>query len=114
MKQYNIFEITKKGESMISSKERAKLRAMAQKLEPVVLVGKGGINDSVLDSISLVLESKELVKIKLLQNSGLDSKSASEEICAKLLADGVQRIGSTIVVYRRSHKKDVYHILQNA
>jgi RNA-binding protein len=96
---------------MISTKDRAILRGMAQKQEPIVLIGKGGITDAVIESIGLVLEKRELIKIKLLQNSGLESKTASAEVCEKLGADGVQCIGSVFVIYRRSKRKDVKHIL---
>lgn len=96
---------------MITTKDRAKLRGIAQKQEPLVLIGKGGITDSVLDSISVLLEKRELIKIRLLQNSGLESKDASKQICESLGADGVQCIGSVLVVYRRSTRDDVKHIL---
>lgn len=96
---------------MISTKDRAKLRGLAQKQEPLVLIGKGGITPSVLDSISILLDKRELIKIRLLQNSGLDSKQASNQICENLGADGVQCIGNVLVVYRRSNRDDVKHIL---
>lgn len=96
---------------MISTKDRAKLRGFAQKQEPLVLIGKGGITPSVLDSISILLDKRELIKIRLLQNSGLDSKQASNQICENLGADGVQCIGNVLVVYRRSNRDDVKHIL---
>ena len=96
---------------MISSKDRAKLRGMAQKLEPVVLIGKGGITDQVIESIGLVLEKRELIKIKLLQNAGIVCRLASDEVCQKLCADGVQCIGSIFVIYKRSEKKGTKHVL---
>ena len=96
---------------MITSKDRAKLRGIAQKIEPVVLIGKGGITNQVIDSVGLVLEKRELIKIKLLQNSGLEARPASDEICSKLSADGVQCIGSMIVIYKKSNKDGVKHVL---
>ena len=96
---------------MITTKDRAKLRALAQKLEPVVQIGKGGISQTVIDGILLVLEKRELVKIRLLNNSGLDTKTAMNEICEKINADPVQQIGSIVVIYKLSHKKDVKHVL---
>ena len=96
---------------MISTKDRAKLRGLAQKQDPLVLIGKGGITPSVLDSISILLDKRELIKIRLLQNSGLDSKQAINQICENLGADGVQCIGNVLVVYRRSKRDDVKHIL---
>ena len=96
---------------MISTKERAFLRGLAQKLEPVVQIGKGGITNSVLTSIDLVLDKRELIKIRLLPNSLLDTKTAMEQICGGLGADPVQQIGSIVVVYKKSKRKDAKHIL---
>ena len=95
---------------MITTKERAKLRAMAQKLSPVVQIGKGGITKNVIESIDLVLEKRELIKIRLLQNADIDTKSAMEDICGGLGADPVAQIGNIVVVYKRS-KKDIKHVL---
>ena len=96
---------------MISTKERAFLRGLAQKLEPVVQIGKGGITDSVLTSIDLVLDKRELIKIRLLPNSLLDTKTAMEQICGGLGADPVQQIGSVLVIYKFSTHKDAKHVL---
>lgn len=96
---------------MITTKQRAFLRGLAQKLDPVVQIGKGGITDSVLGSIDLVLDKRELVKIRLLPNSLLDTQSAMEQLCGGLNADPVQQIGSVIVVYKKSKRKDAKHIL---
>ena len=96
---------------MITTKERAFLRGLAQKLDPIVQIGKGGITESVLNGIELVIEKRELVKIRLLQNSGLDTKTAMEEICNGIGAEPVAQIGSIIVIYKKSKRKDVKHIL---
>ena len=97
---------------MISTKDRAFLRSLAQKQEPLVLIGKGGITDNVLESISILLEKRELIKIRLLQNSGMESKQASQLVCDNLGADGVQCIGNVFVVYRKSKRDDVKHLLK--
>ena len=96
---------------MISTKDRAKLRGIAQKLEPTVLIGKAGLASEVFDEIVNVLEKHEIAKIRLLQNSGLSTKIAMEEICKSISAEPVQQIGNVVVVYRKSSKKDAKHIL---
>lgn len=96
---------------MITTKERAKLRALAQKLDPVVQIGKGGITQTVVDGVEMVLEKRELIKIRLLNNSGIDTSEAMQALCSKLNCDPVQQIGSVIVVYKRSTKKDAKHVL---
>ena len=96
---------------MITTKERAKLRALAQKLEPVVQVGKGGITNTVIEGTRLVLEKRELVKIRLLNNSGIDTKEAMQVLCAWLGADPVQQIGNVLVIYKFNTKKDAKHVL---
>lgn len=96
---------------MILTKERAYLRSIAQKQEPLVLIGKGGISPTVLDSIEVLLDKRELIKIRLLQNSGLKCKQASKIICENLNADGVQCIGNVLVIYKRSNRDDIKHIL---
>lgn len=96
---------------MITAKDRAKLKGMAQKLEPVVLIGKGGITDSVAESFGYVLDKRELIKAKVLQNSGLEAKDACQQICTKLEAEFVQSIGNVFVVYKKSKRKDIKHIL---
>ena len=68
----------------MTSKERAKLRSLASAEPAVVQVGKAGINDSVIRSAAEALEARELVKMSVLDNSGLTSREAAEEIAEKL------------------------------
>ena len=55
--------------NILNSKERNFLRKRAHNLEVVVRIGKEGVTDSVLESISAYIKKNELMKIKLLQNS---------------------------------------------
>lgn len=96
---------------MITTKERAKLRKLAQNMDPVVQIGKGGISDPVIESVGLVLEKRELVKIRLLNNSGVDTDEAMDVLCDGLNADPVQKIGNILVIYKFSKKKDAKHVL---
>ena len=95
---------------MFTSKQRAKLRSLAQTLEPIGQVGKGGISDNMVKSLSDALDSRELIKLTLLQNSDDDVRSVAEELASALNAEVVCTIGRKIVLYRYSNKKGVEHV----
>ncbi|WP_142414565.1 ribosome assembly RNA-binding protein YhbY [Hathewaya massiliensis] len=90
---------------MITSKQRAYLRSLAHGIEPIFQIGKGGIEDNFLDQISGALEARELIKINVLNNSGITAREASEILCEELNCEGVQVIGNKVVIYRKSTKK---------
>ena len=95
---------------MLTSKERATLRGIASKLDPVVQIGHKEIGDNLLMQIDGVLDTRELIKISVLQNSDADAKSVGAEIAGILGADVVSVVGRKIVLYRKSTKKGVEHI----
>jgi RNA-binding protein len=90
---------------MITSKQRSYLRALANPLQPIFQVGKAGIEQNLLKQLGDALESRELIKIKILNNSGLTAREASDTICEAIDAEAVQTIGSKCVLYKRSFKK---------
>ena len=90
----------------MTSKERAALRAQANSLEPLFQVGKGGVTEAVIDSVSAALKARELVKGRVLENSMLTAREACDELSALTRSEQVQVIGTKFVLYRPSHKKD--------
>ncbi len=90
---------------MITSKQRSYLRTLANPLQPVFQVGKAGIEENFLKQMEDILESRELVKIKILNNSGITAREASDIICTAINAEGIQSIGSKCVLYKRSLRK---------
>ena len=95
---------------MLNSKQRAKLRSLAQTIEPVTQVGKLGVNESLIESIDKTIEKRELVKITVLENSGLEPKEVGFEIAEQLGAEFVCATGRKLVFYRRSLSDKVNHI----
>lgn len=95
---------------MLTSKQRALLRSMAQRLDPITQVGKQGITENFLDGVNSAIEKRELVKITVLENSGEDVKSVGEEIARRLPAEFVCATGKKLVFYRRSLSDKVKHI----
>lgn len=95
---------------MLDSKQRSILRAKAQSLNPVVTLGKGEIDEDVMFSINGVLDTRELIKINILQNSDFDARTVADEVANVLKADVVSVVGRKIVLYRKSTKKGVKHI----
>jgi len=89
---------------MITTKQRSYLRSLANKLEPIFHVGKGGIEENFLKQVDETLETRELIKIKALNNSGITAREASEIFCEELGCEGIQAIGSKLVIYRKSKK----------
>lgn len=90
---------------MITTKQRAELRAEANGLETTLMVGKGGITENVLAEARTQLEARELVKGRVLETALLSAREVSDEICEALGADGIQCVGSKFVIYKRSEKK---------
>lgn len=95
---------------MLTSKQRAFLRSLAQKIEPITQVGKLGVNDALIESLDKAIEKRELIKITVLENSDLVPKEAGFEIAEKLDAEFVCATGRKLVFYRRSFNPKVEHI----
>ena len=89
---------------MLTSKERAELRAKANALDTTLMVGKGGVTDAVIAEAETQLTSRELVKGKVLEGALMSPREVSDEICAATGADGVAVIGTKFVIYRFSEK----------
>ena len=89
---------------MITGTQRAYLRGLANNLDPIFQLGKNGIEEAFLKQLTEALEARELIKIKVLENSGLAAREASNYICEKIGCEGIQAIGSKLVIYRKSKK----------
>ena len=96
---------------MFTSKERSNLRSMAQTIQPVTQIGKGGISENLITSLSEALEARELIKVSVLNNNDDDPKAIAVELENLLGAQVVAVTGKKIVLYRRSSKKDFKHIV---
>lgn len=90
---------------MVTGKQRAYLRGLANNMDPIFQIGKNGVEEAFLKQLEEALEARELIKIKVLENSGLMAREASNSICEKIGCEGIQAIGSKIVLYKKSSKK---------
>ena len=95
---------------MLNSKQRANLRALAQSIEPVTQLGKGGVNDAFIEGLDEAIEKRELIKVTVLENSGEEPKEIGFVIAEKLGAEFVCATGRKLVFYRRSQNEKVNHI----
>ena len=86
---------------MITSKQRAQLRAMAAALHTELQIGKGGITENVVRQTEEALAARELIKGRVLDNSLLSAREACDALCG---ADGVQVIGSKFVLFKQNEK----------
>ena len=89
---------------MLTSKERAQFRAQANGIDTTLIVGKGGISDALIADVEIQLESRELVKGKVLEAAMLTPREACDAICEATGADGVSVVGNKFVIYRLSQK----------
>ena len=90
---------------MITSKQRAYLRGLGQSCPAIIQIGKGGISENLIKTVSDALEARELVKITVLENSGETPRDMLDALCEALGADGVSCVGRKIVLYRESKDK---------
>ena len=90
---------------MITSKQRAYLRGLGQSCPAIMQIGKGGITENLIKTVSDALEARELVKLTVLENSGENPREALDKLCEALGAEGISAIGRKIVLYRESKDK---------
>lgn len=89
---------------MLTSKQRAELRAQANSLDTTLIVGKGGVSEALIADVEIQLDNRELVKGKVLEAALMSPREASDAICQATGADGVSVVGNKFVIYRFSEK----------
>lgn len=87
---------------MLNSKQRAYLRSLANTTKPITQIGKEGVNERFLEQLDSMLDARELVKVNILENAGLDAKETANAICHTLRAEFVQAIGFKFTIYRKN------------
>lgn len=95
---------------MLTGKQRSYLRSLANNLQPIFQVGKGGINDNMIKQFSDALEARELIKATVLKNAECDARLVAQELAEATQAQVVQVIGSKFVLYRESEKNPVIQL----
>lgn len=88
--------------SSMTGKERAVLRAHANRLSATVHVGQQGLTGAVLHSLDDALRTRELVKVQLVKQAGVAAKAAAAQLAAAVKAEVIQVIGRTVTVYRHN------------
>ena len=95
----------------MTSGQRATLRSIAMNMQPTTHLGKNGISETLIKQIDEQLESRELIKIAVLQNSEFSAKDNAEELAQSSNSQVVQVLGSKITLYRVSKKNGIKHLL---
>lgn len=89
---------------MLTGKQRSHLKSLSHGLDSIFQLGKNGMSDSFVKQIDEALENRELVKINILNNSGLSNEEVSSKLVEELDAEFVQSIGNKIILYRESQE----------
>ena len=90
----------------LTTKQRAYLRSLANGIDPIFQIGKGGISPHMISEIYDALEARELIKGRVLENNiEYDARTAAAELAAATRSEVVQVIGTKFVLYRESHSK---------
>lgn len=87
---------------MLTSKQRAYLRGLANGIDTILYIGKGEITENIIQQADDALTARELIKGKTLENSQYSPRESAELIAEKISAEVVQVIGSKFVLYRRN------------
>jgi RNA-binding protein len=87
---------------LLTGKQKRYLRALAHHMQPVMQIGKSGLTGGVLQQADIELETRELVKISVLETCPMERDEIAQAMVEEIGAEWVQTIGRTIILYRRS------------
>lgn len=90
---------------MITGKQRAYLRKLANGIEPIFQIGKCGLGENIVAELENALEARELIKIHILDTAFMDTKETCNELARLTGAEPVAAIGSKVVLYKESKNK---------
>ena len=90
---------------MLNSKQRAALRSMAAQIQPIMQIGKGGISENLVKTVSDALEARELIKLSVLENCDYGTREVAEELAEATDSEVVAVVGRKVVLYRESENK---------
>lgn len=93
---------------MITSKQRANLRSQSNGLETIFQIGKGGINDMLVQQVQDALVAREMIKLHVLENAPVLAREAAQQLAEKTGAEIVQVIGTRFILFKRNPKKPIY------
>lgn len=105
-------DIKRRKNTVLTSKQRAQLRGLANKEDTILQVGKAGIVDTLVQQVDDALTARELIKLRALENAPVLPREAAEELAEKTGADVVQVIGTRFVLYRKNKKKPVIQLVK--
>lgn len=89
----------------MTTKQRAYLKSLAMKMEPIYQIGKSTLTPEITQGISEALEARELIKINVLKNCMADVSEIAQVLSERTQSEIVQVIGRKIVLYRESKEK---------
>lgn len=90
----------------LTPKERAYLRSLANTIPAIFQYGKDGLSENFVKQIDAALETRELIKISLLETADCTAKELAPKICEAANCQSVQIIGRKIVFYRQAKDPD--------
>lgn len=90
---------------MLTSKQRAYLRSLANSIDTIVMVGKSGMSPELVKQADDALTARELIKGRALETAPLSAREAAEELAKETNSEVVQVIGTRFVLYRRHPKE---------
>ena len=89
---------------MLTSKQRATLRGLANQMETIFQIGKSGVVENTIAQVKDALEARELIKLRVLETCPVTAREAAQDLANKTNSDVVQVIGTRFVLYRRRDK----------
>lgn len=95
---------------MLTSKQRASLRSMANTVEPILHIGKGEISPALIKQADDALTARELIKGRVLETFATTPLEAAQTVASSVNAQVVQVIGRTFVLYRKNKDKPIIRI----
>ena len=94
----------------ITGKQRSKLKAIASNLQPVTQIGKGGVTDNLLQTLSDAWEAPARSTVTILPAAGEETENLAENVAELLEAVPVAVIGRKAIFYRRSSRENFVHL----
>lgn len=91
----------------LTGKQRHHLRGLGHALDPVVAIGKDGLTEAFVAAVNQALDDHELIKVRVLDTTGLDRQEAAEALAAATQSEVAQVMGNTFLLYKPHPEKPV-------